>query len=341
MRHVASLGADSAKHDSIGRDRIGDGTIRPVPTAFVARSPVIAVAGLEKRYGKTRAVDGLSFEVAAGSVFGLLGPNGAGKSTTVEVLEGLRTADAGEVQVLGVDVIANPEALKSRIGVSLQTAALYPKLTVIEVLDLFRSFYTRGRPSDELIDLMDLGEKRTTRTQHLSGGQRQRLSVALALVNDPELVFLDEPTTGMDPAARRALWGVVLGLKAQGRTVFLTTHYMEEAEVLCDRLAIMDHGRILEEGTVEELVSRRFKERAVRFEAIAGIEDARLAAMAGVTAVKHEGGDVLLFTRDVPSTVGAVLDACEGLGVEPANLGVRRATLEDVFLDLTGRALRD
>ena len=309
--------------------------------ARVGAEPVIRVAGLRKRYGATHAVDGVSFEVPAGTVFGLLGPNGAGKTTTVEVLEGLRTPDAGEVHVLGVDVIRHPDALKPRIGVSLQTAALYPKLTVVEVLDLFRSFYPSGRATDELVELMDLGEKRTTRTQDLSGGQRQRLSVALALVNDPELVFLDEPTTGMDPAARRALWDVVLRLRAEGRSVLLTTHYMEEAEILCDRLAIMDHGRILEEGTVAELVSRRFQERAVRFDAIEGLRDERLAAMPGVSSVKHEDGEVLVYTSDVPGTIGAVLDASEELGAEPANLGVRRATLEDVFLDLTGRALRD
>ena len=180
---------------------------------------VIRVSDLHKRYGETHAVDGVTFEVAAGSVFGLLGPNGAGKTTTVEVLEGLRTPDSGEVRVLGIDAVHHPDDLKPRIGVSLQTAALYPKLTVIEVLDLFRSFYPRGRSSAELIGLMGLDEKRTTRTQDLSGGQRQRLSVALALVNDPELIFLDEPTTGMDPAARRSLWSVVLGLKAEGRTV--------------------------------------------------------------------------------------------------------------------------
>jgi ABC-2 type transport system ATP-binding protein len=303
--------------------------------------PVIRVDDLRKAYGETRAVDGVSFEVRAGTVFGLLGPNGAGKTTTVEVLEGLRTPDSGSVRILGIDVVGHPDELKPRIGVSLQTAALYPRLTVVEVLDLFRGFYRRGRPTHELVELMDLGEKRTTRTQDLSGGQRQRLSVALALVNDPELVFLDEPTTGMDPAARRALWDIVLGLKAEGRSILLTTHYMEEAEILCDRIAIMDHGRILEEGTVDDLVTRRFKERAVRFDAIEGLSDDRLAGMPGVTSVKHEGGDVLLFTRDVPATIGAVLDAAEQLGVEPANLGVRRATLEDVFLDLTGRALRD
>jgi ABC-2 type transport system ATP-binding protein len=306
-----------------------------------AADPVIRVDDLKKAYGATRAVDGVSFEVRAGTVFGLLGPNGAGKTTTVEVLEGLRTPDSGEVHVLGVDVVAHPDELKPRIGVSLQTAALYPKLNVVEVLDLFRGFYRHGRSTNELVELMDLGEKRATRTQDLSGGQRQRLSVALALVNDPELVFLDEPTTGMDPAARRALWDVVLSLKSDGRTVLLTTHYMEEAEVLCDRLAIMDHGHILEEGTVNELISRRFKERAVRFDRIDGLSDERLVAMVGVMSVKHENGEVLLYTRDVPGTIGDVLDASEALGVEPANLGVRRATLEDVFLDLTGRALRD
>jgi ABC-2 type transport system ATP-binding protein len=306
-----------------------------------AAETVIRVNALRKTYGELVAVDGVSFEVRAGEVFGLLGPNGAGKTTTVEVLEGLRKADSGEVTVLGVDAIRHPDELRSRIGVSLQTAALYPKLNVVEVLELFRGFYASGRPVDELVELMDLGEKRKTRTQDLSGGQRQRLSVALALVNDPELIFLDEPTTGMDPAARRALWNVVLGLKTRGRSILLTTHYMEEAEVLCDRLAIMDHGKILEAGTVDELVTRRFHERAVRFDAIEGLADDQLAAFPGVTSVKHEGSAVLLYTRDVPDTIGAVLAATERLGVEPANLAVRRATLEDVFLDLTGRALRD
>ena len=303
--------------------------------------PVIRVTGLQKWYGETRAVDGVSFEVPAGTVFGLLGPNGAGKTTTVEVLEGLRTPDAGDVRILGLDAVGEADALKARIGVSLQTAALYPKLTVVEVLDLFRSFYGRGRATDELVGLMDLGEKRTTRTANLSGGQRQRLSVALALVNDPELVFLDEPTTGMDPAARRALWDIILALKAEGRTVLLTTHYLEEAEVLCDRVAIMDHGKILEEGTVEDLVGRHFQERAVRFDAVDGLADERLGAMAGVSSVKREDGEVIVYTRDVAATIGAVLEACEALGSEPKNLAVRRATLEDVFLDLTGRALRD
>ncbi len=231
--------------------------------------PVIRVRGLSKRYGDLLAVDGIDFDVARGEVFGLLGPNGAGKTTTVEILEGLRTPDGGEVTVLGHDVAHDADSLKPLIGVSLQSAALYPKLTVTELIDLFRSFYAHSRPTAELIDALELGERRHAQSQVLSGGQRQRLAVALALVGDPELVFLDEPTTGLDPAARRSLWDLVRKLQADGRTVLLTTHYMEEAEVLCDRLAIMDHGRILEMGTVDELVSKRFKDRAVRFDRLA------------------------------------------------------------------------
>ncbi|HET9755105.1 MAG TPA: ABC transporter ATP-binding protein, partial [Candidatus Limnocylindrales bacterium] len=299
------------------------------------------VSDLTKSYGNVEALRGVSFDVAEGEVFGLLGPNGAGKTTTVEILEGLRTPDDGEVSVLGIDVARGADALKPRIGVSLQTAALYPKLTVTEVLDLFRSFYARARPTAELIEALDLGERRDAQTSVLSGGQRQRLGVALALVNDPEIVFLDEPTTGLDPAARRSLWDLVLGLKADGRTILLTTHYMEEAEVLCDRLAIMDHGRILELGTVDELISKRFHERAVRFDRLAELPTAELEALPAVVSVKEDGGEVLLYTRDVGATIGALLAMTERRGLEPKNLAIRRATLEDVFLDLTGRALRD
>ncbi|MCI0582061.1 MAG: ABC transporter ATP-binding protein [Chloroflexi bacterium] len=311
------------------------------PTASGA-GVAIRVADLRKAYGETRAVDGISFDVRAGEVFGLLGPNGAGKTTTVEILEGLRTSDSGEATVLGIDASRYPEALKPRIGVALQTASLYPKLTVTEILDLFRSFYGRhGHSTAELVERFDLGEKRNSRTQELSGGQRQRLAVALALVNDPEVVFLDEPTTGLDPAARRSLWDVVLDLRRQGRTILLTTHYMEEAEVLCDRLAIMDHGRILESGTVKELVGRHFHERAVRFDQIDGLGDAALASIAGVASVAHENGEVVLYTGDVPRTIEGLLAAAEAAGTEPENLTIRRPTLEDVFLVLTGRALRD
>ena len=307
----------------------------------VVAQPVIRVRDLRKHYGDVRAVDGVEFEVGRGEIFGLLGPNGAGKTTTVEMLEGLRQPDGGEIQVLGIDVARHPNALKERIGVALQTAQLYPKLTVVEVLDLFRSFYRRSLPSDQLIDFLDLGERRTAQTHELSGGQRQRLAVALSLVNDPELIFLDEPTTGLDPAARRSLWELVQRLKSQGKTILLTTHYMEEAEVLCDRLAIMDHGKILEMGTVNELVGQHFTERTIHFTDIPGLADDRLAALAAVSSMKRDDGEVLLYTRDVPATIGALLEATDAIGAEAENLSVRRATLEDVFLDLTGRALRD
>ncbi|HEX5451396.1 MAG TPA: ABC transporter ATP-binding protein [Candidatus Limnocylindrales bacterium] len=283
----------------------------------------------------------MSFEVGRGEIFGLLGPNGAGKTTTVEMLEGLRPSDAGELRVLGLDPQREGGALKERIGVQLQTASLYPHLTVAEVIELFASFYPHPAPADSVLEALDLGEKRNAQTRTLSGGQQQRLSVALALVNEPELVFFDEPTTGLDPAARRSLWDLVKDLRAQGRSVLLTTHYMEEAEELCDRLAIMDHGRILDMGTVDQLVSRRFHERAVRFEAVPGLDEDRMAMMDGVRRVAHEDGVVLLYTDNVPATIGAVLDATDELGRPPNDLSVRRATLEDVFLELTGRGLRD
>ena len=310
-------------------------------TTVPGTDPVIRVRGLTKRYGDIEAVAGIDFDVARGEVFGLLGPNGAGKTTTVEILEGLREPDGGEVTVLGHDVTRDADVLKPRIGVSLQTASMYPKLTVTELIDLFRSFYPRSRPTAELIDALELGERKDARSADLSGGQRQRLAVALALVNDPELVFLDEPTTGLDPAARRSLWDLVRGLRADGRSVLLTTHYMEEAEILCDRLAIMDHGRILEMGTVDELVAKRFQERAVRFEPLAGVTDAELAALPGVSEVNGDDTETLLYTADVGPTIGALLALAEGRGLEPQGLAIRRATLEDVFLDLTGRALRD
>ena len=200
-----------------------------IPSGIADADAVIRVRNLQKRYGEIQAVAGIDFEVGQGEVFGLLGPNGAGKSTTIEILEGLRVQDSGEATVLGLDVRHEASTLKERIGVQLQTAALYPRLTVREVLELFASFYKSSVSPDTLIEALDLGERRNAQTKQLSGGQRQRLSVALALVNDPELVFLDEPTTGMDPAARRSLWELVRGLRDKGRTVLLTTHYMEEA----------------------------------------------------------------------------------------------------------------
>ena len=302
---------------------------------------VIRVDGLRKYYGDVKAVDGVSFEVGKGEVFGMLGPNGAGKTTTIEVLEGLRPPDQGKVEIFGLDVTSHADSIKQRIGVQLQTVSLYPRLTVTELLDLFGSFYRKHIPTAQLIASVDLGERAAARSMNLSGGQQQRLSIALALVNDPELVFPDEPTTGLDPAARRALWDLVKGLQGQGKSVMLTTHYMEEATELCDRVAIMDHGHILEIGTVQELIGRRFKERAVYFDNAAPLALDKVKSLDGVTRATQEDGQTVLYSRDVPQTIGCLLSLAESLSVEPRNLGIRQATLEDVFLDLTGRALRD
>jgi ABC-2 type transport system ATP-binding protein len=302
---------------------------------------VIRVADVRKAYGAVRAVDGVTFSVAKGEIFGLLGPNGAGKTTTMEMLEGLHPPDSGELEVLGMDVRRFAAQIKNRIGVQLQTAALYPQLTVTELLSLFGSFFGRQQSVDRVIDDLELGEKRNARTKTLSGGQQQRLSVALALVNDPEVVFLDEPTTGLDPAARQGLWAVIRRMRAEGRTILMTTHYMEEAEALCDRLAIMDHGRILDTGTADELISRRFQERGVHFGRAGAPDEEKLQGLRGVTRVVYEADEVVLFTNDVPATIAGLLELTNRAKTEPANLMIRRASLEDVFLELTGRALRD
>jgi ABC-2 type transport system ATP-binding protein len=259
----------------------------------------------------------------------------------MEMVEGLHSPDSGRIAVLGMDVRTQARAIKFRVGVQLQTAAMYPQLTVTELLTLFGSFYRRRRPVDRLIEDLELGEKRDARTKTLSGGQQQRLSVALALVNDPEVVFLDEPTTGLDPAARQSLWSVIRRMQGEGRTILMTTHYMPEAEALCDRLAIMDHGRILDTGTVDELVGRRFRERTVRFSQAGAPEEPLLRGLPGVSRVGVEDDDVVLYTSDVPATIGGLIELTAGAGTEPANLMIRSASLEDVFLDLTGRALRD
>jgi ABC-2 type transport system ATP-binding protein len=302
---------------------------------------VIAVDDVRKAYGEVKAVDGVTFQVAKGEIFGLLGPNGAGKTTTMEMIEGLHAPDSGELRVLGLDVRRSAARIKGRIGVQLQTAALYPQLTVAELLDLFASFFGRRPATERLLEDLELTEKRNARTKTLSGGQQQRLSVALALVNDPEVVFLDEPTTGLDPAARQGLWSVIRRMQGEGRTILMTTHYMEEAEALCDRLAIMDHGRILDSGTVDELIGRRFHERSVRFNRAGAPDEEKLNALPAVSRVGYEEDEVVLHTGDVPATIAGLLELTARARTEPANLMIRRASLEDVFLELTGRALRD
>jgi ABC-2 type transport system ATP-binding protein len=301
----------------------------------------IQVDGLVKSYGSNRAVDGISFSVEQGEIFGLLGPNGAGKTTTVEILEGLRDADAGAVELFGQDVRRSRDEVKQKIGVALQTTTLMQNLTAWELLDLFGGFYNHAVDPDPLLDRLGLTEKRNARVQTLSGGQQQRLSVALALVNAPQLVFLDEPTTGLDPQARRSLWDVVREMKSEGRTVLLTTHYMEEAELLCDRIAIMDHGKILAMDSPEGLVKSQFTERAIEFAKPEGATSADFADLPGVLRAADEGEDIVLYADQVQRTLGALLERAEERGMELDDVHIRRATLEDVFIKLTGRRIRE
>jgi ABC-2 type transport system ATP-binding protein len=304
----------------------------------------IEVKELKKFYGNTHAVDGVSFAVGQGEIFGMLGPNGAGKTTTTEILEGLRPPDSGSVRVLGMDVAREPQKIKQRIGVQLQTTALYPRLTVREVLDLFAAFY-RGEThtTDELVDMMNLGEKRNTRSMDLSGGQRQRLSVALALINKPEILFLDEPTTGLDPQARRSLWDVIRSANRGGTTVFLTTHYMDEAEVLCQRVAVVDRGRIIALDSPPELIRRSFRETAIEFDQKGEkAPEGTFRGLSGVTRpAVRENGHVTIYTENATQTLGALTDLAEAGTIRFDDLHVRRATLEDVFLKLTGKRIRE
>ncbi len=302
---------------------------------------VLEVRDLLKTYGETRALDGVSFLVQPGEVFGMLGPNGAGKTTCIECIEGLREADGGAITVLGMKQGADRQRIKSRVGLQLQTTGLFPKLTVLELLRLFATFYPRPLPVSHLIEMVDLKEKKGTRSKDLSGGQRQRLSLALALVGDPELVFLDEPTTGLDPQARRALWDVVGNLKGKGKTVMLTTHYMEEAEQLCDRVAIMDHGKLIEMDRPSALIARHFEEAAIEFNASAGWPTELVSGLPGVKNVASQGSRLVVYSRDVPRTMAALFELGSNRGLDLEEITVRSASLEDVFLKLTGRRIRE
>ena len=298
---------------------------------------------LVKRYGDVVAVDGLDLEVRRGECFGLLGPNGAGKTTTVEILEGLNVPDAGEVEVLGERWKGDGLGLRARLGVQLQETKFPDKLTVREVLTLFRSFYPSGPPVEETLRLVALQEKAPARVKTLSGGQQQRLSLACALVGDPEFLFLDEPTTGLDPQSRRQAWDIVEGLMARERTVLLTTHYMEEAERLCDRVAIVDHGKVIALGTPKELIASLGAEHVVEFsvEGEDGPDEDVLAKLPSVEGVARDGAAWHLTVRQVHRTVPALLAALTERSLEPSHLSTHHATLEDVFMSLTGRSLRD
>jgi ABC-2 type transport system ATP-binding protein len=309
----------------------------------------IELHGLRKVFRRGReevvAVDGLDLSVASGEVFGLLGPNGAGKTTTVEICEGLQKPTAGDVVILGERWGARDDvALRERIGVTLQETRFFEKQTVAELIRVFASFHRSARPVDEIVELLSLTEKRDTRSHQLSGGQRQRLAVACALVAKPELLFLDEPTTGLDPQSRRSLWDVVSRFRADGGTVLLTTHYMDEAEQLCDRIAIVDHGRVVALGTPQELKERVGGHHVVEV----GLDgdDARVAAfdwsaLPGVHAHHHQPGRLRL-TVDAPhATIPAVLAAIQREGLTLVGLATRQLSLEDVFVHLTGHRLRE
>ncbi len=307
----------------------------------------LLLRGLRKAFADVVAVDGLDLEVKHGECFGLLGPNGAGKTTTIEICEGLTTPDAGTVELLGLSWATSARELRRRIGIQLQETQFPDKLTVEETLRLFRSFFPRGISVDESIKTAQLEEKRNSRVGGLSGGQKQRLAMACALVGDPELLFLDEPTTGLDPQARRHLWDLVDQLKLAGRTIILTTHYMDEAERLCDRVAIMDHGKIIALGTPQQLIASIGGEHIVEF-AIIGheigngkVDAALLTAISGVQAHRVDAGLHQLTVRDLHTTVPLIFQSLTGQGLHLSDFRTHSATLEDVFVGLTGRNLRD
>jgi len=305
----------------------------------VPSTPALRCEQLVKKYGDLAAVDGLDLEVDSGECFGLLGPNGAGKTTTVEILEGLNEPTAGRVEVLGMRWDRDERALRQRLGVSLQETHLPDKLTVEENLRMFRSFYLQGRSLEEVLELVGLSDKRASWTERLSGGQKQRLAVACALVSDPELLFLDEPTTGLDPQSRRQLWDVVLGFKSRGRTVLLTTHYMDEAERLCDRVAIVDKGKVIAMGTPRELIASLGAQQVVEFSTEQPLAPDGWGGLPSVRSARRSADGIALTVEQLHLALPAILARAEPLGL--THLSTHQATLEDVFVHLTGRHLRE
>ena len=307
-------------------------------------SIALRCTSLVKHFADVKAVNGLNLEIRAGECFGLLGPNGAGKTTTVEMLEGLTTPDSGTIELLGLQWgTRQDQAMRERIGVALQETRLPEKATVAETIRLFRSFYARGHDVEEVIALVSLQEKRSARVGKLSGGQKQRLAVACALVSAPDLLFLDEPTTGLDPQARLQLWDVVEKFKAGGGTILLTTHYMDEAARLCDRIAIMDHGQVIALGTPSELIASLGADQIIEFSIINKtlLHESALRQLPGVTNLQVSESGYRLSVSQISATLPALLAELETQAVKLDQLTTHQATLEDVFVNLTGRMLRD
>ena len=314
---------------------------------YTPAGPSLLLRGVRKAYADVQAVDGIDLEVARGECFGLLGPNGAGKTTTIEMCEGLTTSDEGAIELLGLNWHSNAAQLRQRIGIQLQETQFPEKLTVEETLRMFRSFFKRGLSIEESIRTAELEEKRNSRVGGLSGGQKQRLAMACALVGDPELLFLDEPTTGLDPQARRHLWDLVDELKRAGRTIILTTHYMDEAERLCDRVAIMDHGKIIALGTPQELIASVGGEHIVEFSVSGSANDdgsvdtALLLAIPGIQSHRVDAGLHQLSVSELHKAVPLIFTSLNEQGLQLSEFRTHSATLEDVFVRMTGRNLRD
>ncbi|HEY6945159.1 MAG TPA: ABC transporter ATP-binding protein [Candidatus Acidoferrum sp.] len=302
---------------------------------------ILQVENLVKHYGDVQAVRGVSFSVEEGEVFGLLGPNGAGKTTTVEILEGLRTLDSGRVSVCGLDPQEKAQELKQEIGAALQSTSLPDKLRVMEALRLFASFYKRRRKPEDLLLRFGLEEKRNTFYHQLSGGQKQRLALAMALVNDPKVLFFDEPTAGLDPQVRREIYDIIEELKSERKTIVLTTHYIEEAERLCDRVAIIDHGNVIALGTPRELKSRAGATTRVEVRLSKPESNGAMKSLEGVVDVREVDGAYVLHSQRPPQTIVSLVKHLEAQGNELVSLEIATPSLEDVFIEMTGRRLRD
>ncbi len=302
---------------------------------------IIRVKNLTKKYGNMTAVNGITFAVARGEVFGILGPNGAGKTTTVEMIEGLRKPDSGEIEVCGIDAVKETRRTKELIGVLLQATSIYDNIRVKEAVELFGSYYRKSLPVSQILEEVSLNDKKSSAVSSLSGGQKQRLSIGLALVNDPEVLFLDEPTTGLDPQARHNVWSIVERLRDRGKTIILTTHYMEEAERLCGRLAIIDRGNIITMDTPDNIINSATLNTSIEFSTSIEL-NGWVNKMLGIEKVNHDSVNrYSINTKAVPAVLKDLTNFCYENNIELRDISVRKATLEDVFLAMTGRKLRE